>query len=288
MCRCDNSVIMPVLLEIHLEVIYVAWTFAIWQFHPAICKLWQMSRGRCHSIWRQPGCTQCGKHMPTKLWDIPDASDSSDSSDLSGSKMSKRIRSYYQSLIQASAGIEVMICAKKHQQPICALDADRGWWPLCDRKEPITSLYLLRGAKKHSCKATLPIYRMFRFEYFELWFSFIRGLSFHFIIIKAGRSASAPRATNICSTSIALLIFSNLFLPFFGRFLPLCLGFFLPPTNQRFSLFSGIWQTITSATSKTHLYFSWRKENAKYHVYMLYMCIHYNTGSTIFIDIDIS
>lgn len=142
--------------------------------------------------------------------------------------------------------------------------------------------------KKNSCKATLPIYRMFRFEYFELWFSFIRGLSFHFIIIKAGRSASAPRATNICSTSIALLIFSNLFLPFFGRFLPLCLGFFLPPTNQRFSLFSGIWQTITSATSKTHLYFSWRKENAKYHVYMLYMCIHYNTGSTIFIDIDIS
>ena len=42
--------------------------------------------------------------------------------------------------------------------------------------------------KKNSCKATLPIYRMFRFEYFELWFSFIRGLSFHFIIIKAGRS----------------------------------------------------------------------------------------------------
>jgi hypothetical protein len=85
-----------------------------------------------------------------------------------------------------------------------------------------------------------------------------------------------------------ITFFSNLFLPFFGRFFPLCLGFFLPPTNQRFSLFSGIWQTITSATSKTHLYFSWRKENAKYHVYMLYMCIHYNTGSTMFIDINIS
>lgn len=65
--------------------------------------------------------------------------------------------------------------------------------------------------------------------------------------------------------------FSNLFLPFFGRLLPLCLGFFLPPTNQRLCLFSGIWQTITSATSKTHLYFSWREENAKYNVYMLYV-----------------
>lgn len=181
-----------------------------------------------------------------------------------------------------------MICAKKHQQPICALDADRGWWPLCDRKEPpITSLYLLRGAKKPSCKATLPIYRMFRFEYLELWFSFIRGLSFHFIIIKAGRSASAPCATNICSTSIALLIFPICFSRFLVGSCPCVLVSSYHPRISACASSVASDRLLPQQQAKPTSIF--RDERKMQNIMCICcMCIHYNTGSTIFIDINIS